>query len=153
MNARVRWVRVCSAVAAALVVGCGEARLPEWQQEGPGVRWRDLRPAERRTAGFTALDPGRAGLLFENTLPDSLQAENRILGHGSGVAFADVDGDGWTDVYLTAIDGPNHLFRNRGGWRFEDVTERAGVALAGRRSSGAAFADVDGDGDPDLLVA
>src|SRR5207248_5256181 len=40
-----------------------------------------------------------------------------------------------------------------GDWRYEDVTARAGVALAGRHSTGAVFADEDGDGDLDLLVS
>lgn len=44
------------------------------------------------------------------------------------------------------------LYRNLGGWKFQDVTESAGVAVAGRICRGAAFADVNGDGRLDLLV-
>ena len=50
-------------------------------------------------------------------------------------------------------EGANALYRNLGNWRFEDITARAGVALTGRRSTGAVLADVDRDGDLDLLVS
>ena len=71
--------------------------------------------------------------------------------YGMGVAVADYDGDGWTDVFLTAV-GPNLLLKNRGGG-FEDVTVPSGVGGAQEAwSTGAGFFDADGDGDLDLLV-
>ena len=48
--------------------------------------------------------------------------------------------------------GGNQLWRNKGGGRFEDITAQAGVAVAGRVSVAASFADVDNDGRPDLFV-
>jgi len=72
--------------------------------------------------------------------------------HGSGVAVADVDGDGLYDLYFVNQVGGNGLWRNLGGGRFEDVTDRAGVALADTVNVTASFADVDNDGDPDLYV-
>jgi hypothetical protein len=72
--------------------------------------------------------------------------------YGTGVAVGDVDGDGWTDLFVSAV-GPNRLFRNVEGVRFEDVTATAGVAgAASEWSSSSAFFDADGDGDLDLLV-
>lgn len=68
-----------------------------------------------------------------------------------GCAAADVDGDGWIDLYITQF-GPNRLYRNLGEGRFEDITARAGVGDPGM-GTGAAFADADGDGDLDLYVA
>ena len=70
--------------------------------------------------------------------------------YGMGVACADFDGDGWTDIYLLNL-GPNQLFRNRGDGTFEDVTERAGVG-GSEWSSSAAFFDYDRDGRLDLFV-
>ncbi|NDY95753.1 CRTAC1 family protein [Wenzhouxiangella limi] len=78
-----------------------------------------------------------------------------LAGHsfyGMGLAVADVTGNGYPDLFVTAV-GPNRFFVNRGG-RFEEATERAGVAgEADRWSTSAAFFDADGDGDLDLFVA
>ena len=72
--------------------------------------------------------------------------------HGNGLAVADVDGDGLLDLYFVNQVGGNELWRNRGGGRFEDVTAAAGVAVPGKVSVSASFADVDNDGDRDLFV-
>lgn len=71
--------------------------------------------------------------------------------YGTGVAAADYDGDGDTDLFFTAV-GENRIFRNDGG-RYVEVTAAAGVAGAPDQwSSGAGFFDADGDGDLDLFV-
>lgn len=72
--------------------------------------------------------------------------------HGNGIAVADVDGDGLSDVYFVSQVGPNGLWRNLGEGRFEDITDEAGVGLADRIGVTASFADTDNDGDPDLMV-
>src|SRR6185295_13638935 len=72
--------------------------------------------------------------------------------HGNGVAVADVDGDGMTDVYFTNQLGGNELWKNAGGGKFRNITAEAGVAVADRISVSAAFADIDNDGDQDLYV-
>jgi hypothetical protein len=89
---------------------------------------------------------------FSNQLSDQNAANNQILLNGSGVAIGDVDGDALPDIYLCGLDGPNALFRNLGGLRFEDITHMAGVTCSEDFSTGAALADIDGDGDNDLLV-
>ncbi len=71
--------------------------------------------------------------------------------YGMGVAAADYDNDGWTDLFVTTF-GRNILYRNRGDGAFADVTEKAGVA-GGGWSSSAAFFDYDRDGRLDLFVA
>ncbi|MBX3735041.1 MAG: VCBS repeat-containing protein, partial [Verrucomicrobiae bacterium] len=103
-------------------------------------------------AGFRRLPGSETGLQFTNSLSAAISLTNTIVNNGSGVALGDVDGDGWCDVYFCRLEGPNVLFRNLGGWRFEDITASAGVACDGQWSTGAVLADVDGDGDLDLLV-
>ncbi|MFN8422828.1 MAG: CRTAC1 family protein [Anaerolineae bacterium] len=72
--------------------------------------------------------------------------------HGSAIAVADVDGDGQLDVYFVAQVGPNELYRNLGNGRFANITDAAGVAAPDRIGVGASFADIDNDGDADLLA-
>lgn len=72
--------------------------------------------------------------------------------HGGAVATADVDGDGLPDLFFTTQLGTNQLWRNLGGGRFENFTDRAGVGLVDAIAVGASFADIDNDGDPDLFV-
>ncbi|MBK6768088.1 MAG: VCBS repeat-containing protein [Ardenticatenales bacterium] len=72
--------------------------------------------------------------------------------HGTGMAVADVDGDGLTDLYFVRQVGPNELWRNVGGGKFEDITAAAGVAVPDKIGSAASFADLDNDGDADLYA-
>jgi hypothetical protein len=136
---------------ALLLGGCGGAVDTSWHQEN-GYRWRALDVPRRGNAGFALQDSARTGIAFVNTVSDSLLRENRILSQGAGVCLGDVDDDGLPDVFLARTQGSNRLYRNAGGWRFEDVTERAGVAASDRYSSGCAFADVNADGSLDLVL-
>jgi hypothetical protein len=72
--------------------------------------------------------------------------------HGTGIAVADVDGDGRYDIYFVSQLGGNELWRNLGNGKFENITEQAGVGLQDRVSVSAAFGDVDNTGHQDLFV-
>jgi hypothetical protein len=72
-------------------------------------------------------------------------------GWGMGVCTADVDADGWDDIYVTALGG-SKLYRNNRDGTFADVTIKAGVGGSGW-PTGCGFADYDRDGDLDLFVA
>ena len=71
--------------------------------------------------------------------------------YGMGAATGDVDNDGWTDLYVTAL-GSNYLLRNNGDGTFSDVTMRSGTG-DDRWSTSASFFDYDRDGWLDLFVA
>ncbi|HWZ86425.1 MAG TPA: CRTAC1 family protein, partial [Thermoanaerobaculia bacterium] len=72
-------------------------------------------------------------------------------GEGAGALAFDYDNDGRTDLYVTYLDRPNLLYRNRGDGTFEEVGAKAGVALKDYSTSAAAL-DYDRDGNPDLYV-
>jgi hypothetical protein len=102
------------------------------------------RPEAARSALYRNLGGGR----FEDV------TDKAGVGHpgwGMGACAADVDGDGWTDLYVTALGG-NHLYRNNHDGTFTDVTERAGVRVGGW-SAGCGFGDYDHDGRVDLFVS
>ena len=127
------------------------AEALDWRQS-TGFRSAALPVPKSGKAGFTLLGEAKTGISFTNHLSDQAAAENQIRLGGSGVALGDIDGDGWCDIYLCRLEGPNVLYRNLGNWRFEDITAKAGVACPDQFSTGAVFADVDGDGDLDLLI-
>ena len=121
---------------------------------GAGVLLAMAAAAGAQTSGFTRLDPAGTGIRFTNGVPAERYLTNQIALNGSGVAMADVDADGRPDVFLAGYAGASRLWRNLGGWTFSDVTAAAFPAglLAGLEATGATFADVDGDGDADLLL-
>ncbi len=80
-----------------------------------------------------------------------------LLGYSFSAAWADVDGDGLVDVFVSRVlsdraTADGRLFKNLGGARFEDITEAAGLDVAGE-SQQCLFFDADGDLDPDLVLA
>ena len=95
-----------------------------------------------------------SGITFRHRIVDD--AANRYKAvhydHGTGMAAADVDGDGRTDLFFVNQVGPCQLWRNLGGGKFEDVTEKAGVALPDPIKCAASFVDVNNDGAPDLYI-
>jgi enediyne biosynthesis protein E4 len=128
----------------------GVANLPRWKAaeekaaRGFGV-FHDFR--------FTDRLPESGITFVERPTDDSGKFyKSNHYDHGTGLAAADVDGDGRVDLYFVNQLGGSELWRNLGGGRFENVTQSAGVALADRIGVTASFADVDNDGDPDLFV-
>lgn len=119
--------------------------------EGAGFRSLEVDPGRNGKAGFTLMDPQTTGVRFTNELKGDLYLTNAVAHNGAGLALGDVDGDGWVDIYLCSVQGPNRLYRNLGQWRFQEI-DPGEAACAGQLSTGATFADVDGDGDLDLLV-
>jgi len=131
--------------------GCSKKSSKLVWHSGNGYRWATV-SHNTSGVGFKKLNADQTGINFINHLSKDDITKNRYYLNGSGVAAGDVNGDDRVDLYFTQLDGPNHLYRNLGGYHFKDITDSAGVALKGYHSTGATFADVDGDGDLDLLV-
>jgi len=76
-----------------------------------------------------------------------------MLDAGCGPTFADIDGDGWLDLFIGGVKGSGlRVLRNRGDGTFVDVTAESGITSA-KDTYSAAFGDIDGDGDLDLALA
>jgi hypothetical protein len=75
-------------------------------------------------------------------------------GLGKGVAWADVDNDGYVDLYVSNKGGANKLYLNQGKGQFIDITEQAGRGIDYTGfSMGSVFGDYDNDGLVDLYIA
>jgi hypothetical protein len=134
--------------------------------------WLGFRPTSPSTGGEGT--PAETPLFRDRTADSGVRFTYRngqeanhyaiLESLGGGVALIDYDGDGLLDVFVAGggyFDGPakkeikGHpckLYRNKGGWKFEDVTAEAGLENIPFYTHGCAVADYDCDGRPDLLV-
>ncbi len=118
-------------------------------------------PAGAGLTLFVPLPPEQSGIVTENKYADPAMwgakyQEFSVGGIGSGVAIGDYDGDGRPDIFVVSKTESCRLFRNLGGYKFEDVTDKAGVGDKGAAAltwkQGATFVDVNNDGRLDIYV-
>lgn len=95
-----------------------------------------------------------SGLEFRNLIDDTSDLtifDSDLIYSGAGVAIADFNNDGLSDVFLIGNQVPSKLYINEGDFKFEDATEMSGIMTPGW-SSGVSVADVNGDGWMDIYV-
>lgn len=112
-------------------------------------------PQQKGDTLFRKVESSESGIEFVNKLTFDMKFNiytYRNYYNGGGVGLGDVNNDGLIDIYLTANMLPNKLFLNRGNFKFEDITEKAGVAGTRAWSTGVSLADVNGDGLLDIYV-
>jgi hypothetical protein len=111
-------------------------------------------PSDANTL-FQKLTAAETNIDFENTLKvkeDFDVFRYRNYYNGGGVGIADFNNDGLADVYLTSNMGDNKLYLNKGNWKFEDITEKAGVKGTKVWSTGVSIVDINADGFLDIYV-
>jgi hypothetical protein len=104
---------------------------------------------------FQQISSSHSGIHFNNLITESdtvnpLDLVN--IYNGGGVGVGDFDGDGLPDLYFTGNMVSNRLYLNKGNFKFEDITEKAGVNGKGRWARGVAVIDINNDGLADIYV-
>src|SRR6185312_5891409 len=102
-----------------------------------------------KDALFQLIPSSQTGITFNNKVEDTKDFnvfKYRNFYNGGGVAIGDVNNDGKPDIFFTSNQGNNKLYINKGNWKFEDVTEKAGVQGIHKWHTGVTMADVNGDG-------
>lgn len=110
------------------------------------------KPANESTL-FELMD--HTGIDLNNKVVDD-SLENGFLYrnfyNGNGVAIADINNDSLPDVFLTSNTGANKLYLNKGNFRFEDISDEAGIIKDDKWNTGVVFADVNADGWLDIYI-
>ena len=109
-----------------------------------------------KTKIFNQLSTEQTGITFSNNLTetDSLNYLNYAYMYmGGGVAAGDINNDGLIDLFFTGNMVPNKLYLNKGGLKFEDISEKAGVSGDRRWFTGVTMADVNNDGLLDIYCS
>ena len=138
-------------MAVCATAGRSLGQAADWQK-GEGFLFKELTLSKEGRPGFTSLSTNLTGIHFINRISKDRYTTNQIYLNGSGVAAGDYDGDGLCDLFFCGLDSENKLYRNLGNWKFEDVSAKARVRGRGIASTGAVFADVNGNGRLDLII-
>lgn len=105
---------------------------------------------------FELVKSSISGINFVNQVieNDSInQLDNGNTYNGSGVGIGDFNNDGLPDIYFTANISSCKMYLNKGNFRFDDITEKAGVTGDGKWCSGVSVVDINNDGWLDLYVS
>ena len=111
--------------------------------------------SENNGGGFELLSSKRSGITFANNLTEDLEQNYlnfEYIYNGGGVAVGDINNDGLPDIYFSGNEVPNKLYLNKGGLKFEDITDAAGVAADDGWYTGVSMVDINNDGWLDIYV-
>jgi len=129
-------------LAILFVISCGE------KQTKPKVITEQVKL-------FTKLEKETTGINFKNDITDNKEFNYlfyQYMYNGGGVGAGDFNNDGLVDLYFTANQKSNKLYLNKGDFKFEDITKKAGVACYENWSNGVSIIDINADGWLDIYV-
>ncbi len=104
---------------------------------------------------FKLIPTEYSGLAFNNSVEQTRENNHMINSafiSGGGVAVGDINQDGLQDVFFTGNQVRDRLFVNKGDFKFEDISDKAGIGQDKQWSSGVTMVDIDNDGDQDIYV-
>jgi len=104
---------------------------------------------------FEQISSSHSGIHFNNLITenDSINPLDIVnIYNGGGVGIGDFNNDGLPDIYFTGNMVPNRLYLNKGDFKFEDITDKAGVNGMGRWGRGVSVIDINNDGLADIYV-
>ena len=110
---------------------------------------------EVSTPLFSLLSESQTGISFRNDLEYTEKLNPytfRNFYNGAGVAIGDINQDSLPDIFFAGNQQSNRLYLNKGGLKFEDITDKAGLNSLGSWSTGVSMADINGDGLLDIYV-
>lgn len=120
-----------------------------------GILCLTLLACHRRHTLFERISSLHSGITFSNTIVenDSINPLSTVnLYDGGGVGIGDFNNDGLQDIFFTGGMVPCRLYLNKGHFRFEDITAKAGVEGLGRWARGVSIVDINNDGLMDIYV-
>ncbi len=115
-----------------------------------------LTSCKNETTLFELKSPDQTGIDFNNEIIESDSFNiltDEYIFNGGGVAVADFDNNGLPDLFFTGNQVPNRLYLNEGNFKFNDISETAGVMAADKWCTGSVIVDINNDGWPDIYVA
>lgn len=104
---------------------------------------------------FEQIPSSHSGIYFNNKITenDSINPLDIVnIYNGGGIGVGDFNNDGLYDIYFSGNMVPNRLYLNRGDFKFEDITDKAGVGGMGRWGRGVSIIDINNDGLMDIYV-
>ncbi len=110
---------------------------------------------KNRSSLFEKISASHSGIYFNNTITESDSMNPMAIVNiynGGGVGIGDFNNDGLPDIYFTGNMVPCKLYLNKGDFKFDDITDKAGVAGMSRWARSAAIVDINNDGLMDMYI-
>ena len=148
-----RWVHEIL-VQSRSIVCCFSALLPAFAATLETLPLEPLKRGSNAETLFETLSEEQSGVSFQMTLPGVSERFRELLQLAAlgGITTGDYDNDGLCDFFVSSPLGGSQLYRNLGGFRFEQMTQAVGMDFSGFWATGSNFIDIDSDGLLDLYV-
>lgn len=139
----------------SILAGCASYHAPQNISDPETIEWLAQRQKEAYPSSLHFKDSlHQSGITFKNqSTPDAgISFKGNHYDHGNGVAAADVNGDGFIDLFFASQVGGGELWISDKQGHFIDFTKMAGINLKEKTVISVSFADLDNDGDADLFL-